>query len=1409
MNENTPTEPNPDDLAAFQDAATQNWNSQRTVWRAANREADQSWRPRMDERILDIPSDIGKGMMGAGNSVIRLANDAGHSLTGSYFKNPEDIEDTDASLATHSFIGGLLKGVTQYLTAGRAMPVGKGLVGKIAVGGLTDFTAFSGADGHLADLIGQSPTMRKYAVGWLMSDPEDSWVTKRIKNAVEGTAMNLLSHGAAKAGGKAFGAAMDSIRGKVDPDMESILRSVSPEALKEITDSPEAARVASQVKAALPTATDDQVKSVLFAYRQMGSRYGRSLDEVLKGVSVKGTTLEEMAAQAAEPEFQGYKPSPEILKMGEDADAAAQAAKDFPPGQLQSADSAMENVSPPQEPMATETASPVGQLQQPDSATLEAGAEKTVPTPSPAEAVLAAKPNPDARGAVSFYGDHQSVIYLFKNADFSTLAHESFHVWEKWWITGEDAAALKSAFGGDREAAAAAFERYLRNGVSPSGSKMGNLMAKFGGWMRSIYTNITGTPLQDEVNPEVRKVFDNIMSGEPHASGLPTPALSEPQVQFQSGLTKTPKLSDALPDEHMAEVRAAVKSIADTGAPPEELLKRAADASIVFNAARTGLEDNALANLEAGFGIVADHLKDSRGGIETLNRVANRAHSYTAVIAEDPERIGRFLKQFEGDADTLAAIKARMGMAREMYVGHSNATAELSAKILNAADSDKPALTKELGWRLEQMWQLQRMDKGVSIEMARGLGARRVIPQGDIDVAKAADYFRSRILTNPNSAEAKQILRDLAAAGTDEVNSASLASKLLKQFSNPVLNAVIEYRTNSLLSGVATSLAKSLSDAVQVAVRPGERFIGGQIQRGVAALFPNSPGIQAWAAGGDQASKVAVQEFVQTAHLAQSIWDVTARVDGVYSPFEAGVRSFKNELHGFEGVPTGKAISAANFSVDPTSGMGRALDTIGPIVRIPGRVMGSVTDVFSQLKYQSMVAGKAAVEAGEQGLKGADEIKSFINGRLREAFNDAGAPTDAEAFAEAGRTTATAPLTGFSKKIGDAINAHPWTKLIVPFYKVPLNLMDTGIQYIPGLQFISSNFRDQLLRGTPAVKAAATGRLAVGAAFWTAAVSLAASGTITGEGPTDPKLRETLLTSGWRPHSIVFQNEDGTKTYVDYHKIEPYANVLSIAGDFAEMGHMMGEKDVSDTATFMVGSIAKNLVSKTYLTGLADFIDMLRKPDATMPKFLGNMAGSFAPRLLGNIDPDGDLRQVRGFLDGVKARVPGYSSTLPPVRNALGEPIMKSDPQWSPIRFASGPNDPVSQEFSQFSKGLPSAPRRLMGMDLTQFSNDKGQDAHDRLAELVGETKINGRSLRDSLGKLFQSQFYQSSPKVDDPNDITNPRVKAVQQLFYGYHEAAKAQLLREYPDIGKFYAAQQKAKAVAGNSNVQRLLAY
>ncbi|MBR0186020.1 MAG: hypothetical protein IJQ24_08330 [Synergistaceae bacterium] len=155
------------------------------------------------------------------------------------------------------------------------------------------------------------------------------------------------------------------------------------------------------------------------------------------------------------------------------------------------------------------------------------------------------------KGSVAF-NEAQTLMKLFKNADKSTLLHETAHTFfEKFmrfgregmfsentqaardWgvlrreyglekidfskeLSAKDKAKIKNA----HEKFAAGFEKYLMKGEAPK-SKLRQVFESFKNWLKEIYTNLRGIKYTDangkqhefNLSKDVRKVFDNMMSG--------------------------------------------------------------------------------------------------------------------------------------------------------------------------------------------------------------------------------------------------------------------------------------------------------------------------------------------------------------------------------------------------------------------------------------------------------------------------------------------------------------------------------------------------------------------------------------------------------------------------------------------------------------------------------------------------------------------------------------------------------------------------------------------------------------------------------------------------------------------------------------------------------------------------------
>lgn len=144
--------------------------------------------------------------------------------------------------------------------------------------------------------------------------------------------------------------------------------------------------------------------------------------------------------------------------------------------------------------------------------------------------VLEQKEGAAPRGSVEF-GDTQTVISLYKTANFSTLLHETGHIFATEMKSlidagqaseqlAKDYQALVDAYGDlskrkGQENFARAFEAYLREGKAPS-VKLVEAFRKFRAWLTAIYKSLKG--LNVEINDDVRGVFDRLLASEQEIS---------------------------------------------------------------------------------------------------------------------------------------------------------------------------------------------------------------------------------------------------------------------------------------------------------------------------------------------------------------------------------------------------------------------------------------------------------------------------------------------------------------------------------------------------------------------------------------------------------------------------------------------------------------------------------------------------------------------------------------------------------------------------------------------------------------------------------------------------------------------------------------------------------------------------
>jgi hypothetical protein len=659
--------------------------------------------------------------------------------------------------------------------------------------------------------------------------------------------------------------------------------------------------------------------------------------------------------------------------------------------------------------------------------------------------------------------------------------------------------------------------------------------------------------------------------------------------------------------------------------------------------------------------------------------------------------------------------------------------------------------------------------------------------------------------------QAEQLARTIVASDGDPKSLLSLFDNVVSNNGRMTASVLNELHTNAILSGLTTSASNVVSNLFTMAWQPAERIVGGAWQGNASVM---KSGFRMYAN--------LISSFLDFTNLSSA---ATRSATKYGSSLGRAWDAFLNEKplmdHMTEFNPS-HAITAKNFGMQDGTMAATAFNYLGQAVRLPQRMLRSVDDFFKHVNYRAYVRDEAMRLAEQAGISDGADFARFVDNHIAEAFTPEGIAKNKKAFDYAKAATFQSDLIEgtMGSGIQNFVNEHPMARLIIPFVKTPTNIFRRAWQMTPGLNLVQTEFRKMALSSDPLERAVASGRTALGGMFWTTAIGLASSGKLTGGGPSNPEERNAKLASGWQPYSVEITGADGKKEYISYKKLEPFAYFLGLASDWSDAAGQAQDADSEKMGTAMIYALAKNLSSKTYLTGLTDLVNALARPDDKIQSFVNSFAGSWVPSIVAKASPDDYMHEARGMMDSIMRRIPGLSEDLPPNRNIFGEPIevpkgyapFGAEGTWaarqvSPFAFSKQVDDPVKQELANLQYGFKKAPKSFQGFDLTGFHSPSGQDAYDRLQELHGSTQIGGKTMAQSLSDLVKSQRYQAMRMPDRHNDDTNPRVQAVNQLIAAYRERSLGQTLREYPQIGNALRMYQQQARGAAPSNPSPIL--
>lgn len=783
--------------------------------------------------------------------------------------------------------------------------------------------------------------------------------------------------------------------------------------------------------------------------------------------------------------------------------------------------------------------------------------------------------------------------------------------------------------------------------------------------------------------------------------------------------------------------------------------------------------------------VLKSQMDDAKGGaVMSDAKVSEMVHARADLFGEDPQMMmGQIQEAGTAAKDMVANMEASYLIANKMFQESYDAAFRIRNGMLDNWGGDAAAAERDLKARLTASADLLSAARSMSSNSGRAL--RRM---------RGQFQFKPEDLASIKDLDGQKL--------ADLIFQTKGDPKRLAQVANPtflrrVMDEATFSLTNSLLWLWPTHVTNITSSALMLMGRPTEKLLGS------FAVGPKS--------GGDILRQQAIREYGYTVASMSDAWtamkDAFLRGDSLLSP------------HNTEFFAGGAAIRTAQQPLPwrPVTSISDLVHNAWVsanyrnIVGLPTRSLGAVDEFFKTLRYRAYIQAEAATKANQAGLKGED-FATYVKQKMEEAIDPAtGQALDQNALREAQITTFQQDLLEGTAgaTIQQVRSRHPVLTFVVPFVKTPVNVLRYSWKMTPGLNLLQKEFRDNL-RGVNGaeMQAHAYGQMTLGTTAMALTAMMALSGKMTGAGPNDPKFQKELRSTGWQPYAYVIDRPDGSKKYIPMGRLDPVSMVMTMTADLTEALRHDPESSEAEKGIGALGiALAKNFSDKTFLQNIHQAIEALSDDKGDKgEKYLASIAGNTIPLSSGlrGINPDPYLREARTFVDMMLKDMPGYSSTLPPTRDAFGEPMARriglttsSKPQAADIVEAEN-----SRLMLETGKGVHKPDPSYEGVDLRDITLKSGRNAYDRYQELSGQLP-GQKSIKDYLASLIQSESYQDMP--DGSADVQGTRLHALGMLTTPYRKAAIASLVQENPELSEFVKARQRAARGAYLENRQK----
>jgi len=874
------------------------------------------------------------------------------------------------------------------------------------------------------------------------------------------------------------------------------------------------------------------------------------------------------------------------------------------------------------------------------------------------------------------------------------------------------------------------------------------------------------------------------------------------------------------------------------------------DLSLMFNARSfVQLDKQGLIGLKS-FNKIYKDLIDRKKIVLTDEKVQAMAHKIYA------NKTGK-LEVDLVELDNIIKTQPYKIVAMNSYI---ETVSSLAKRLANVSQKNgDPLIRKFLLQNILPKWkQISVLKESISQSTARSL---RLMGKS-LDDPIASDLTKAMREDELYKGDPEVLIRQIAKAGDTDI------SKVLDYVTkNKTFDVLNEVWINALLSNPKTHLINMTGNLANMFIRPLERVVGSRMS---SSLLENPAKVKALqnegmkALGSYSAMRRYMFDALKYSALAFKNEDTIISASAKLDVPKKAIQKTKLQRNAKTGV--------TEEVLDNDSMGGVLVNNLGKFARIPTRFLNAEDEFFRQIGYRMNMERYAIDDAIKLGKskdkivatdvvtrKPMSEFDAHVLDTFDKGFDEYGRGIHAEVMRKADELTYTQELDGLFKHVQSWANEYPILKQVIPFIRTPVNLMLNVTDRV-GLGVFRKRWRDDFMGRSGAERMAqARGGLATGYILMMTASIMHREGMITGsqgqikgEKVTSSKdLKDLRKQTGAMPYSFRYwSEEEGKYKYKQFGRFDPFGAFFGLVADFNEVYDRMTEKElqqiggdmlilmakqgmgaeqmISPTSKIMnmskatFSSMSRNLVSKTYLKGLADFIDMLTDDSPNKAEYwFRQKVGSYIPNIWAKFTNDPFYRDARNIIEEVKGRS-GIGDKAEFKFDFRGRPLKRSfetegkrlfDGLFNPFLTTTQQDDPVAEEIIRLGVNMPKLKRMFDGViDTSLFKNpDTGQTLENYMYEVLRGISIqapDGKyySLDERLKREITTDLYKQK---SDPIDIdgnqgdTGEKARHLRSIVSDYHSEVMDIIKKE---AGKFVSTKDDSQTFTLRNSINNL---